>query len=181
VRLVAIALASNLAAAACMPAPAPAYAPPPGPRDVLADLLAAPALDGFAGETDGPPGAAPRATVVVLFASWCTHCHDVIAALDTLRGAHPAMRVIGVNYRGHEEYDGRGNSEAVRNYVRNFAPWMRVVPIDEALFDELGRPPKVPTLFVYDARGALVETFDRRYRDQPGPGELDAVLARLGA
>jgi thiol-disulfide isomerase/thioredoxin len=168
-------------------APAPGYAPPTGPRDVLADLLAAPPMDGFAGApagpVDAPPGAstAPRATVVVLFASWCTHCHDEIAVLDALRGAHPAMRVIGVNYRGHEEYDGRGNSEAVRNYVRNFAPWMRVVPIGDALFDELGRPPKVPTLYVYDARGALVQTFDRQYRDQPGAAELDAVLARLGA
>jgi thiol-disulfide isomerase/thioredoxin len=174
--------------ASCMTAaPGPGYAPPPGRRDVLADLLAAPPLDGFAGApagpTDGPPGAslAPRATVVVVFASWCTHCHDEIAVLDTLRGAHPAMRVIGVNYRGHEEYDRRGDSEAVRNYVRNFAPWMRVVPIDEALFDELGRPPKIPTLYVYDARGALIETFDRQYRDQPGAAELDALLARLGA
>jgi thiol-disulfide isomerase/thioredoxin len=162
---------------ACVP---PAAAPAP-PRDVLADVLASPDLDGARVGSADAPGLAPRATVLIVFASWCTHCHDEIAVLGALRAAHPGLRVIGVNYRGHEEYDARGNAAAVRGYVQAFAPWLRVVPAGEALFDELGRPPKIPTLFVYDARGALVQIFDRSQRPQPDAGELDALFARLGA
>ena len=164
-------------AACVMPAQAPAPSPP---RDVLADVLATPDLDG-APIGGGAPGDTPRATVLIVFASWCTHCHQEIAVLDALRARHPGLRVIGVNYRGHEEYDARGNAQAVRAYVRDFAPWMRVVPAGEPLFTELGRPPKVPTIYVYDARGALVQIYDRQYREPPDAGELDALFARLGA
>ena len=158
----------------------PAQTPAPATRDVLADVLASPDLDG-APIGSGAPGAAPQATVLIVFASWCVHCHEEIATLDALRARHPGLRVIGVNYRGHEEYDARGNAEAVRNYVRDFAPWMRVVPAGEPLFTELGRPPKVPTLYVYDARGSLVQIYDRQYREPPSAGELDQLFDRLGA
>ena len=170
-----------LTLAACIVAEPASVAPAAPARSVLADLLAAPDLDGRAAATDAAPGAQPQATVVIVFASWCTHCHDEIAVLDQLRTTHPGLRVLGVNYRGHEEYDARGSSEQVRSYVRNFAPWMRVVPVGEDLFTELGRPPKVPTLYVYDARGALVATYDRQLRDQPDRDELEALLARIGA
>ena len=59
--------------------------------------------------------------------------------------------------------------------------WMRVVPADERLFDEIGRPPKIPTMFVYDAGGALVQVYDRRVRAMPDGAELEGLLARLGA
>jgi thiol-disulfide isomerase/thioredoxin len=180
-RAAAVILACALGACLIAPPP-PAFPQASAPaRSVLADLLAAPDLDGRADPAGAAPGAQPQATVVIVFASWCTHCHDEIAVLDQLRIEHPALRVLGVNYRGHEEYDARGSSQQVRNYVRNFAPWMRVVPVGEDLFGELGRPPKVPTLYVYDARGALVATYDRQLRDQPDRAELEALLARIGA
>ncbi len=122
-----------------------------------------------------------RATVVFVFASWCEHCHHELAILDALRPRHAAMRVLGVNYRGHEEYDHRGSSVAVRRYVAQHAPWMRVVPADDALFATLGRPAKVPTMFIYDRAGVLVATYDRRDRALPGAAELAAILNRLGA
>lgn len=120
-----------------------------------------------------------RATIVVVFASWCTHCHHELGILAKLQ--RPGVRVLGVNYRGHEEYDGRGSSQAVRDYVAANAPWLRVVPADDALFALLGQPPKVPTLYVFDAAGALVTTYDRRDRAMPDAGELRELLRRLGA
>ena len=130
-----------------------------------------------------PPGPAPgaRATVVVVFASWCSHCRHELALLGELVANRPAVRVVGVNYKGHEEYDARGDSAAVRAYVRGSVPWLRVVPAGDALFAELGSPPKVPTMFVYDAAGHLVEVFDRRRRPLPDAGELDRLFRRLGA
>jgi thiol-disulfide isomerase/thioredoxin len=158
------------------PAP-PASAPAATPATALDRVLAAPDLDGAA------PGADPaaRATVVIVFASWCTYCRAALAQLGELRGEHAGLRVIGVNAREHEEYDARGDAAAVRAYVADHAPWLRVVPADDALFAALGRPPRIPTMFVYDGAGALVQTYDRSERPPPAKAELTALLARLGA
>jgi len=184
-RLVAVAaVAAALGLAGCIveappapAAPAPAATPAAPTRDVLADILASPDLDGV------PPGRVPgaRATVVVVFASWCSHCRDELAVLGGLVADRPGVRVVGVNYKGHEEYDARGNSAAVRAYVQGSVPWLRVVPAGDRLFGELGSPPKVPTMFVYDASDRLVEVFDRRRRPLPDAGELDQLFRRLGA
>lgn len=127
-----------------------------------------------------PIGHADGATLVVVFASWCPHCHHELDVLARLRPAHPALRVLGVNYRGHEEYGGRGSAEAVRQYVAKHAPWLRVVPADDALFDALGSPPKIPTLYVFDRSGALVEVYSRVDRAMPDADELRELLRRIG-
>ena len=122
-----------------------------------------------------------RATIVVLMASWCGHCKTTLGRLATLRDAHPRTRILGVSYKPHEEYDGRGNPEALRAYVAEHVPWLRVVPVGERLFGALSRPPFVPAVWVFGARGELVEFFDRREREPPTSAELEALLARLGA
>lgn len=150
-------------------------APSTRPDSPLALVEATPDLDGVV--VGRAPGA--NATLVVLFTSWCHHCKTELAIIERVRVAHPAARVLGLNYRAHEEYDRRGDAAAVRAYVTQHAPWLRVVPIDDALFAALGRPPKVPTLFVYDARGTLVARYDRRERRMPDAAELDALLANI--
>lgn len=159
---------------ACTSTPAPV--PPAAPPTLLAKLEASADLDGqLVGPSDAP------ATIAVVFASWCSHCKTELAILDGLRVSHPGVRVLGINVRAQEEYADRGSTEAVRAYVLASAPWLRVVPADDALFTALGRPPKVPTLYVFDRRGALVETFDRRTRAMPTADELDRLLRQLGA
>lgn len=120
------------------------------------------------------------ATLVVSIASWCVHCKDELAVLGSLREAHPRVRIIGVSYRAHEEYEKRGSSDAVRAYVARSAPWLRVVPIGDDVFRALGSPPKVPTMYVFDRAGALVEIYDRRERPMPDAAELAALFTRLG-
>jgi len=142
---------------------------------LLGRIEASADLDGArVGRVDAP-------TVAVVFASWCTHCKHELAVIDALRAQHPRVRILGINVRAHEEYADRGSTAAVRAYVAASAPWLRVVPADDALFTELGRPPKVPTIYVFDRHGALVETFDRRTRALPTGDELSALLRRLGA
>jgi thiol-disulfide isomerase/thioredoxin len=150
--------------------PVPAIAP--AAPTVLAQLEASADLDGVVvGHADTP-------TIVVVLASWCEHCKAELHELDAIR-SHP-VRLIGVNYRGHEEYDHRGNSVAIRAFAQG-TPWLRIVPIDDAMFDALGRPPLIPTIYIYDRAGALVQTFDRRQRTPPSHDELVGLLARLGA
>jgi thiol-disulfide isomerase/thioredoxin len=158
--------------ASCASAPRRAEPMP----DTLARLEASADLSGsVVGASD------VRATIVVVFASWCTSCRGELAVLDNLRAAHPKLRILGVNYKGHEEYDHLGSSDALITYVAANAPWLRVVPCEDALFASLGSPPKIPTLYIYDVRGALVATFDRRDRPAPSADELEALLRRLGA
>ena len=141
---------------------------PPAPR-ALAQLEASRDLDGIVvGPSDAP-------TIVIVFASWCTHCRD---ELGELAGVRRPVRLIGVNYRGHEEYDHRGNSDAVRAFAHAW-PWLRVVPIGDDVFGALGRPPLIPVIYIYDRRGGLVATFDRRERAPPSKAELDAILTGL--
>lgn len=122
-----------------------------------------------------------HAVIVIAFASWCEHCHDELAILDHLRASHHSLRILGLNYKGHEEYDHLGGATEVRRYVAEHAPWLRVVPAEDALFAAFGAPSKIPTMYVYDASGALVATFDRSRREQPDERELEALLTRLGA
>ena len=130
------------------------------------------------GDADVVIGQQRTPTVVMLLASWCAHCRDEILVFDTLRKAHPHVRWLGLNYKPHEEYDNRGNAEAVRALAAE-TPWLRIVPADDALFDAFGAPPKVPTIFVYDSKGTLVETFDRRDRPVPREQELDDLLRSI--
>ena len=150
----------------------------PRPRSnggALSQIEAARDLDGHA------VGTAARPTLLVVFASWCASCRHELDVLAALRTTHPELRILGIDYRGHEDYDHRGDAAAVRAYVAGIAPWLRVVPIDDVVFEALGRPPMIPTIFVYDRRGELVATFDRRDRLPPGAAELEPLLARITA
>jgi thiol-disulfide isomerase/thioredoxin len=154
-----------------------AHPPPAGPRAGDGQLGAIEASADLDGKPVGHTNAA--ATVVIVFASWCQHCHrelDILAKLRT-----PNVRIVGVNYKGHEEYDHRGNAQAVRDYVGHTAPWLTVVPADDTLFQRLGQPPQVPTMFVYDRNNNLVAVYDRRERALPDADELRDLLRRLGA
>ena len=155
-----------LALVACTTAARPA---------LVSRIEASPDLDGVrVGRAEAP-------TLAIVFASWCTHCKHELAVVDALRAQHPRVRILGINVRAHEEYADRGSAAAVRAYIAASAPWLRVVPADNALFTALGRPPKVPTIYVFDRDGHLVETFDRRTRPLPTADELAALLRRLGA
>jgi thiol-disulfide isomerase/thioredoxin len=156
------------------PAP-PTFAPTsPGAPTAAHTLLEA------AADLDGAPiGRLPaggRATVAIVFASWCGHCRDELPVLAELAARHRELRVVGVNYRGHEEYERRGDAAAVRAFVAELAPWLRVAPADERLWSALGRPPKVPTIYVFDRGGAIVRVFVPRRDPPPTVAALEAVL-----
>jgi thiol-disulfide isomerase/thioredoxin len=147
----------------------PVVTPPtPRPPSTLAQLDASRDLDGHViGASDAP-------TVVIVMASWCAACRDELAMFDRLRATHPRVRWLGVNYKQHEEYNGRGDSESMRAFARD-VPWLRVVPAGEALYTAVGRPPKIPTVLVFRG-GELVARFDRSQRKAPTQDELEALL-----
>lgn len=151
----------------CGPLPAEPATPPPA--SAWAQLAGARTLDGDV------VGAAPgRATVAVVFASWCGHCHDLLAELAPL-AARGDVRFLGVNFRHHEEYDRRGDSAQVRRFAAA-VPWVAVVPADEPLWRALGAPSLVPTMYVFDDAGALRAVYDRRERTMPRADEVAALL-----
>ena len=163
-----------LASIALLGCPAPEH--PRQRSSTLALIEASPDLDGKPiGRTNA------RATIVVLMASWCGHCRAQLAVLEQIQAEHPNARILGVSYKGHEEYDNRGGAAKLRAYVAEAVPWLRVVPAGDALFGALGKPPFVPAVWVFDRDGTLVEFFDRRERAPPTMREIAALLAKLGA
>jgi thiol-disulfide isomerase/thioredoxin len=144
------------------------------PRDAYPLLTSAADLDGNAVGAAGD-----RTTIVIVFASWCGHCRVEMDILAELMARRADARVVGVNFRHHEEYDGRGDSAEVRAFVAERAPFMTVVPAGEDLFYALGSPPRVPTMFIYDAQGQLIASYDPKVRPSPGYGELRALLDDL--
>jgi hypothetical protein len=159
--------------AACAARPQERISPPaPG---ALATIEAAHDLDGQA------IGASPaHATMVIVLASWCEHCKDELAVIESMRAKHPALRIVGVSYKAHEEYDHRGNPAALRAYASAHA-WLRIALADDAVFQALGAPPVIPALYVFDASGKLAAEYDRRQRAMPDATELGSLLAQLGA
>ncbi|HEY0253744.1 MAG TPA: TlpA disulfide reductase family protein, partial [Kofleriaceae bacterium] len=122
----------------------------PGPTTVYAQLEASADLAGT------PIGHVDEPTLVIVFASWCPHCKEELAVLQTLHD----VRILAVNYRGHEEYDHRGSSAAVKAFAEAH-PWLRVVPIDDALFAALGSPAKIPSIYIIDRGGTLTHSYAR--------------------
>jgi thiol-disulfide isomerase/thioredoxin len=154
------------------PVPTPASTTPASTTPAsttLAQLEASRDLDGqMVGASDAP------ATVVVVMASWCSACRAEIAMFDRLRAAHPHVRWLAVNYKQHEEYDRRGDSQAIRAFAQK-VPWLRVVPADDALYSAVGRPSKIPTVLVFRGQ-KLVARFDRSERAAPDQDELADLL-----
>lgn len=155
---------------ACAARP-PQRIPPPA-AGALALVEAARDLAGH------PIGASPAAsTIVVFLASWCEHCAAELEALASVRAKHPEVRIVGVSYAAHENYDHRGNPAALARYGAAH-PWLPIAIADEALFAALGAPPMIPTVFVFDRAGTLVAQFDRRVHAEPTRAELETALGQ---
>ncbi len=130
------------------------------------------------GSTVGPSGAG-QVTAVLVFASWCRPCRNEIAMLGNLIQEEPRLRVIGVNY--YEEQNDNSDEDRLRSFVTEKAPWLQVVRADEKLMDGLGRPSKVPTVFLFDGRGRLMKAFLRSRRKPATKEELKASIAAITA
>jgi len=145
-----------------------------GPHPVYSLVQADEDIDGVPAARYFTPG---EPTIFVVFASWCVHCRRELAVLTQLRAAHPRVHVIGLN--AYEEWDQASDETQLRAYLAQNAPWLPVVRSDDAMLSGLGGVPKIPSLFVFDGRGALVQTWKRNERAVPTREELEATLAPL--
>lgn len=156
------------------PATAPARAKAPTAADLergLQTLLGYRDLNG--GEVGVKDGV--KATAVLVFASWCRHCRKQLGHFEQLLQAHPQLRVLGVNYfEDPIEGDAR-----VRAYLAENAPWLQVVRADKPLFNALGRPTHVPSLYLYDGSGRLVRVYLPPRHSPPTMDELRSDITAL--
>lgn len=160
------------ASAAAARRPGPAQAAP----DLAEGLRRVQAATDLDGAVVGPAPADKQVTAVVVFASWCGVCRHELAILGELLTEEPRLRVIGVN--AYEEYADFSDEQRLRAFVAETAPWLQVVRADAALFAALGRPTKIPSMFLFDRDGAVVETYLRVRRRPPDKAELAAAIAR---
>ena len=166
------------AALALLGACAGRAAPPERPaHDAGAERVFARVRGGV--DLDGAPVAARLApgapTIFVVFASWCVHCRHELGVLAELRAAEPRVQIIGLN--AYEDWEDTSNEAQLRAYVAANAPWLTVVRTDAAMLRDLGGVAKIPSLFVYDGAGRLVERYKRDQRTPPTLAELRAAIA----
>jgi thiol-disulfide isomerase/thioredoxin len=132
-------------------------------------------------DLDGAP-VAPRLvagapTIFVVFASWCVHCRHELGVLAELRAHDAHVQIIGLN--AYEDWEDASNEATLRAYLEMNAPWLTVVRSDDAMLRDLGGVPKIPSLFVFDGAGRLVQGWKRNERSPPTLAELEATLAPL--
>lgn len=170
----AITMAACGAAGSVQPQPAAQPVPPtPDLERGLKSVLVAQDIDGRT------VGQRPdmQATAVVVFASWCGPCRHELAVLGELVQEEPRLRVIGVN--AYEEYEDRSSEDQLRAFLATAAPWLQVVRASESLLDALGHPTKIPTMFLFDGQGKLVQAYLRADRIPPDKAELQARLREI--
>lgn len=183
-RLGTLALGAALAtAAACGSAPVAtsgtagasgSSATPARPHPTWRAVRAARDLDGAPAAAHVPAGAP---MILVVFASWCTHCRHELATLAELHRLEPAVAIVGLNY--YEDWGERSDEATLRAYLRDHAPWLPVVRGTPAMIAALGDVPKIPSVFVFDPRGALVQRWKRDETRPPTLDELRAALASM--
>ncbi len=118
-----------------------------------------------------------RATIVAVFASWCSGCKHELAMLKQLAAKDETIRVVGLNY--FEEFQDQGSDEALRSFVKDNYPSLEVVKASQELWTEFGSPSKIPSMYVFDRRGNLVRSYIRSVRPPPSKVELEATLLTL--
>jgi thiol-disulfide isomerase/thioredoxin len=123
----------------------------------------------------GPLPADKKATLMVVFASWCGPCRHELATLGELRAKRPELRIIGLN--AYEEWGEMSDARRLQGFLAQNAPWLRVVHADQKLLRHFGGVRKIPTVFVFDGSGRLVREFRRAMRAPPTLDELEAVVS----
>jgi thiol-disulfide isomerase/thioredoxin len=175
--LLALLLPVGACAATGTARPAPAARPhDAGAERVFARVRGAVDLDGAPVASRLAAGAP---TIFVVFASWCVHCRHELGVLAELRAEAPGVQIIGLN--AYEDWEDTSNEAQLRAYVAANAPWLTVVRSDAAMLRDLGGVPKIPSLFVYDGAGHLVEGYRRDQRTPPTLEELEAAVAAVTA
>lgn len=118
-----------------------------------------------------------RPVAMVFFASWCGHCRDELAQLDKMRKRYPQLRIIGLN--AYEEFREFSDQQRLRSYIADNAPWLtEIVTADEDMRATFGTIPRIPSLFLYDKRGAVVAEFRRDKGPPPTQQELEEAISR---
>jgi thiol-disulfide isomerase/thioredoxin len=132
-------------------------------------------------DLDGAPVAAHlvagKPAIFVVFASWCVHCRHELGILADLRATDPEVQIVGLN--AYEDWEDASNEATLRAYLEMNAPWLTVVRSDDAMLNELGGVPKIPSLFVFDGEGQLARGWKRNEGAPPTLAQLQGELATL--
>ncbi len=145
---------------------------PAAPVDAMDLLERAPDLNR---RRFGQLAPAQRATLVVVFASWCPNCRRELGVIHALIDEFPALRVIGVN--AFEDQHGPRGYDVLRAFIADEAPWLRVVRADDQMLDALGGVSAIPAVFVYDHDAQLVASWSDPHSQPPEVDDLRKTIA----
>jgi thiol-disulfide isomerase/thioredoxin len=132
----------------------------------------------FDGEEIAPVIEAHALTAFVVFNTWCDDCQKELGVLAALVQDEPRVGVVGLNFG--EADGGKSDEGKLHAYVKDHAEWLRVIMAHDDLIKALGGVPKLPAIFLFDAEGKRVGTYQSSERTMPELKELqDAVQNAL--
>lgn len=107
------------------------------------------------------PNLAGKIVVVTFFASWCPPCTAEFRELNDLRGRLPAERVEIVALNIYENHFKKNREARLARFIDRTAPRFALLTgePDAALSARFDGVERIPTVFVFDAEGALVTRF----------------------
>ena len=104
-----------------------------------------------------PRAGVARVTVVSFFASWCPPCRTEFQHLNTAARRHGSdVHIVAVNV--FEQWDAN-DEQRLAVFLTDTAPRFHVVAGNERILQLFGGVNRIPTVFVFDARGHSIEHF----------------------
>lgn len=130
-------------------------------------------LTTLSGDTFSPDDLTGKVTLINFWATWCGPCvieiPELVVLYDDWKDRN--FEIIGVSM------DDEG-FDLVRPFSEEFAINYPVVIDDGTLADELGGVYALPTTFIVDENGRVVERFIGLFPVEEMRGELDAMISR---
>lgn len=121
------------------------------------DPAAAPAfqVNDLTGQSVSPTAFPGKVVLLSFWATWCPPCRREIPELIQLQAKYKdRLQIIGLS---EDDNDAPADVQKVRDFAGKFGMNYPVVMADKKLIDEYGGVPALPTVFVLDTKGRVVQ------------------------
>ncbi|TQV80845.1 TlpA disulfide reductase family protein [Denitrobaculum tricleocarpae] len=123
-----------------------------------------------------------RVVVVAFFASWCPPCNPEFDHLEAVRTKFDgeAVEILAVNI--FESFSGLGSDARLQSFLDLKNPGFKTLGKGEEISADFGTVSRIPSVFVFDRKGALAFNFvhaEGAQKTHVEEDELTEVIEKL--